>query len=96
MHAGVETYAYVLEAEGQRLAYMPDVKSIPAASLEAMKGVDLLIIDGFPADDLSIFKQDIIGNGRTAAQGHRDAYPGASPGIPAAESASAQAHGRCV
>ena len=46
MHAGVETYAYVLEAEGQRLAYMPDVKSIPEASLEAMKGVDLLIIDG--------------------------------------------------
>lgn len=46
MHAGVETYAYVLEAEGQRLAYMPDVKSIPEPSLERMKGVDLLIIDG--------------------------------------------------
>ena len=46
MHAGVETYAYVLEAEGQRLAYMPDVKSIPEPSLERIKGVDLLIIDG--------------------------------------------------
>lgn len=46
LHAGVETYAYLLEAEGRSLVYMPDVKSIPAPSLERMKGVDLLIIDG--------------------------------------------------
>lgn len=45
-HASVETYAYVLEAGGRSMAYMPDVKSIPEASLERMKGVDLLIIDG--------------------------------------------------
>ena len=46
LHAGVETYAYLLEAEGRSLVYMPDVKSIPEPSLERMKGVDLLIIDG--------------------------------------------------
>lgn len=45
-HGSVETYAYMLESEGRRLVYMPDVKSIPEASLERMKGVDLLIIDG--------------------------------------------------
>ena len=37
----------------------------------------LKAIDGFPADDLPVFKQDIAGDGRAAAQGHRDAYPGA-------------------
>ena len=46
LHAGVETYAYLLEAEGRSLVYMPDVKSIPAPSLERMKGVGLLIING--------------------------------------------------
>lgn len=46
LHARVETYAYMLEAEGRRMIYMPDVKSIPPSSLEQMRGVDLLIIDG--------------------------------------------------
>lgn len=41
----------------------------------------LKAIDGFPADDLPVFKQDIAGDGRAAAQGHRDAYPGAYAGI---------------
>lgn len=45
-HASVETYAYMLETGGRSMAYMPDVKSIPEVSLERMKGVDLLIIDG--------------------------------------------------
>lgn len=45
-HAGVETYAYLLESSGRRMVYMPDVKSIPDSSLELMKGADLLIIDG--------------------------------------------------
>ena len=46
LHAGVETYAYLLEAEGRSLVYMPDVKSIPAPSLERLKGGVLGFIDG--------------------------------------------------
>lgn len=49
-HAAVDTCAYMLESEGRRLVYMPDVKSIPEASLERMKGADLLIIDGLRYD----------------------------------------------
>lgn len=45
-HAGVATYAYMLESGGRRMVYMPDVKSIPETSLELMKGADLLVIDG--------------------------------------------------
>jgi len=49
-HAAVDTCAYMLESGGMRLVYMPDVKSIPEASLERMKGADLLIIDGLRYD----------------------------------------------
>lgn len=46
LHADVETYGYLLVADGKSMVYMPDVKSIPQSSLDKMKGVDLLIIDG--------------------------------------------------
>ncbi len=50
-HAWVHTNAYLIEHEGVRVVYMPDVKAIPAESLELIKGVDLLIIDGLRYTD---------------------------------------------
>ncbi len=45
-HAWVHTNAYKIEHQGVSMVYMPDVKSIPPDSVELIKGVDLLIIDG--------------------------------------------------
>lgn len=45
-HGIVETTGFLFEnAAGSRLAYLPDVKSIPGTTLALMGGLDLLVID---------------------------------------------------
>jgi phosphoribosyl 1,2-cyclic phosphate phosphodiesterase len=45
-HASVETVGFLFEYPGARsLAYLPDVKRIPAATMELLVGVDVLVVD---------------------------------------------------
>jgi len=45
-HAAVETIGFLFEYPGHRsVAYFPDVKSFPEATLQAIRGVDVLIVD---------------------------------------------------
>jgi phosphoribosyl 1,2-cyclic phosphate phosphodiesterase len=45
-HGSVETVGFLFEVEGKRrLAYLPDVKRIPAETMRAMVEVDVLVID---------------------------------------------------
>jgi len=45
-HASVETIGFLFEMPGARkLAYLPDVKRIPAATMELLDGVGVLVID---------------------------------------------------
>lgn len=47
-HGKVETHGFLFEHEGRdgRFVYLPDAKSIPDESLDLMRNVDLLILDG--------------------------------------------------
>ena len=45
-HAAVETIGYLFEQPGaRRLAYLPDVKRIPPATMDLLRGVDVLVLD---------------------------------------------------
>lgn len=45
-HGGVETVGFLFETDGgYRLAYLPDVKSIPPETMAMLGGLDLLVID---------------------------------------------------
>ncbi len=45
-HAAVETIGFLFEYPGARsLAYMPDVKRIPADTMHLIRGVDVLVVD---------------------------------------------------
>jgi len=44
-HASIETVGFLFETGHTRLAYLPDVKRVPANTLEMMRGVDLLVVD---------------------------------------------------
>ncbi|MGJ8633241.1 MAG: MBL fold metallo-hydrolase [Luteolibacter sp.] len=45
-HGSVETVGYLFESDtGKRIAYTPDVKTIPKATMKLMGNLDLLIID---------------------------------------------------
>jgi phosphoribosyl 1,2-cyclic phosphate phosphodiesterase len=45
-HASVETVGFLFEVEGAKsLAYLPDVKRIPEATMELLRGVDVLVVD---------------------------------------------------
>jgi phosphoribosyl 1,2-cyclic phosphate phosphodiesterase len=45
-HGSVETVGFLFEVEGRRrLAYLPDVKRIPATTMHALAEVDVLVID---------------------------------------------------
>lgn len=45
-HAAVPTIGYLFEHPGAcRLAYLPDVKRIPAATMAMLRGVDVLVLD---------------------------------------------------
>jgi phosphoribosyl 1,2-cyclic phosphate phosphodiesterase len=46
LHGTVETNGYLFERDHcRRLAYIPDVKSVPESTMELLQGVDLLVID---------------------------------------------------
>jgi phosphoribosyl 1,2-cyclic phosphate phosphodiesterase len=45
-HAAVETVGFLFEYPGARtIAYLPDVKRIPADTMERLRGVDVLVVD---------------------------------------------------
>lgn len=45
-HATVETVGFLFEdGDGRRLGYVPDVKRIPAATMERLRGVDVFVVD---------------------------------------------------
>ncbi len=45
-HAAVATIGYLFEPPGARsLAYLPDVKRIPATTMDVLRGVDVLVLD---------------------------------------------------
>ncbi len=45
-HASVETFGFLFEHPGARsLAYLPDVKIIPPATMALLAGVDVLVVD---------------------------------------------------
>jgi phosphoribosyl 1,2-cyclic phosphate phosphodiesterase len=45
-HAAVETIGFLFEYPGARsLAYLPDVKRIPAETMRLIRGVDVLVVD---------------------------------------------------
>jgi len=44
-HAAIETLGFLFEDGNARLAYLPDVKRVPATTLDMLRGVDALIVD---------------------------------------------------
>ncbi len=45
-HGGIESFGYVFRHGGKSMAYIPDVKVIPPASMELLRGLDALALDG--------------------------------------------------
>lgn len=45
-HGKTETYGYRLEWDGRVVGYVPDCKVMPDSTVEAFKGVDVMILDG--------------------------------------------------
>lgn len=45
-HAQVRTFGYRFDAGGRALAYIPDCHILPDAALAALKGLDVMILDG--------------------------------------------------
>ncbi len=56
-HATVETIGFLFEYQkSRRVAYLPDVKRIPAETMQLLRGVDVLIIDALrPAEHSTHF-----------------------------------------
>lgn len=44
-HAAVETVGFLFDDGDARLAYLPDVKRVPDATADLLRGVDVLIVD---------------------------------------------------
>jgi phosphoribosyl 1,2-cyclic phosphate phosphodiesterase len=45
-HGAVETIGFLFKASGARsIAYLPDVKRIPPATMDLIRGVDVLVVD---------------------------------------------------
>jgi phosphoribosyl 1,2-cyclic phosphate phosphodiesterase len=50
-HAAMETVGFLFEVPGARsIAYLPDVKRIPAETMEILSGVDVLVLDSLRPD----------------------------------------------
>lgn len=45
-HASVETYGYVFRSAGCSFGYVPDVKEVPTESMDLLRGLDALAMDG--------------------------------------------------
>lgn len=46
IHGNVETHGFVFDVNGYRIAYVPDVKTVPAGSMSLLENVDVMIMDG--------------------------------------------------
>ena len=46
LHGKTETYGYRLEWGGRTVGYVPDCKFMPDLTVEAFKGIDVMILDG--------------------------------------------------
>jgi phosphoribosyl 1,2-cyclic phosphate phosphodiesterase len=44
-HGALETIGFLFDDGAARLAYLPDVKRVPQATVDLMRGVDVLIVD---------------------------------------------------
>lgn len=44
-HGDIDSLGFRFAAEGRALGYVPDVKHVPPASVDSLRGLDLLIID---------------------------------------------------
>jgi len=45
LHGGIETFGLRIDFAGRSLAYVPDVHEFPEATLERMRGLDLLVLN---------------------------------------------------
>lgn len=83
-HGSVETYGYVLRAGSARFGYVPDVKQMPASSLELLRGLDALAMDGlcFPQhpthlsidENIALMRELAPARGIVTHTGHRVDY----------------------
>jgi phosphoribosyl 1,2-cyclic phosphate phosphodiesterase len=46
MHGAEAVYGFLVEADGKRLAYIPDCSGIPDKSFELLQDLDVMILDG--------------------------------------------------
>jgi len=46
LHGEEPVYGFLVEADGKRLAYIPDCSGIPAKSFQLLKNMDVMILDG--------------------------------------------------
>jgi len=51
VHASIDTVGFLFEDGSSRLAYLPDVKRVPEATLDLIRGVDVLIVDALREND---------------------------------------------
>lgn len=45
-HSSVECHGYIFRSAGASFAYLPDVKTLPEATLDALRGLDAIALDG--------------------------------------------------
>lgn len=58
-HGSVVTFGYLFEANGKKLAYIPDVKRIPQATKDLLRDLDGLVVDALrPRDHPTHFSTD--------------------------------------
>lgn len=67
-HGDIDSLGFRFEAGGSAMAYIPDLKRVPSASVELLRGLDLLIIDAlrymphqshFSVDDALAFIEEV-------------------------------------
>lgn len=92
-HAQVETVGFLFESPGARsLAYLPDVKRIPAATMELMRGVDVLAVDALRPGDhpthfcldeaLEVIRELGVGEAYLTHLGHENDHAAYGAGLP--------------
>ncbi len=45
-HGSLDIHGFLVEADGGRVGYFPDCNGLPIATIERLRGIDLLILDG--------------------------------------------------
>ena len=94
VHAAVETVGFMLEKPSSRsIAYLPDVKQIPAATMHLLHGVDVLVVDAlrpqphpthFALDEaLEAIRQTAAGEAWLTHLGHENDHATLEAALPA-------------